>query len=96
MTADQLASAFAAAGRQDELVLSVFRTGVTAGVALLSPSQVHAIGVKRGATWLPTSVRRSISTLTRAQVLVKTDILRAGPHGRPEHYWRLSDAVERV
>lgn len=96
LTTDQLAEAFRAGRLQDDLVLSVFRTGEALGLGLLSPSQVHAIGVRRGSKWLLTSVRRSIATLTRAEVLVKTDVLRAGPHGKPEHCWRLANHVTSV
>ena len=96
LTTDQLAAAFKSAQKQDDLVLAVFRAGEALGLGRLSASQVHAIGVKRGSHWLLTSVRRSISTLVQANVLVKTDDTRNGPHGMPERIWRLADHVISV
>lgn len=89
LTGVQLRAAFARAEKQDALVLAVFR--LVAPGSLLAPSQVHAVGVANGARWLLTSVRRSISTLTRAGVLEKTGQQRMGPHGSPENFWRLAD-----
>lgn len=96
LTTDELTQAFRVAGAQDQLVLAIYRTGLTTGRNMLSPSQVHAIGRKRGHTWLLTSVRRSIATLTRDGVLAKTDVHRDGPHGRPECCWRIADNVKSV
>lgn len=96
LTKDQLTEAFHRAGAQDDLVLACYRTGVSIGKPLLTPSQVHTAGVKCGSKWLLTSVRRSIATLTLAEVLVKTDVHRMGPHGRPEYCWRLADHVKTV
>lgn len=96
LTTDQLSQAFRVAGAQDELVLAIYRTGLTMGQTLLTPSQVHAVGRKRGHTWLLTSVRRSIATLTQAGVLIKTDTHRGGPYGRPEYCWRIADHVKTV
>lgn len=90
---EQLRGAFRLASKQDELVLAVFRANPG---RLLRPSQVHAIGQQLGSRWLLTSVRRSISTLTAATVLVKTDHLDAGPHGKPEYRWRLADSAGAV
>lgn len=94
LTRDELNAAFAAAAEQDELVLACYRHADSIGSPLLSPSQVHAVGVKRGNKWPPTSVRRSISNLTAAGVLVKTELCRMGPLGRPEHLWRLASGVQ--
>ena len=52
----------------------------------LSPSEVHAR--MPGRTLLP-SVRRAISNLTAAGVLVKLDLVVDGPWGRPEVLWAL-------
>ena len=96
LTTDQLAQAFRAAGKQDELVLAIFRTGITMQQPLLTPSQGHAIGERRGSMWLLTSVRRSIATLTHHGVLAKTDTTRMGPYGKPEYCWRIADPVTTV
>lgn len=90
LTADQLRAAFARAEKQDQRVLAVFRSFPADA---LTPSTVHAIGERNGASWLLTSVRRSISNLTGAGVLVKTGDQRPGPHGSPESCWRLAEKV---
>ena len=41
-----------------------------------------------------TSVRRALTNLTAAGVLVKTDKQRTGPYGRPEGVWRLAEPVQ--
>lgn len=84
LSADALQAAIAAAAKQDEAVLAVFARYRQA----LSPSAVHAVGVEAGRRWLITSVRRSMTNLERAGLLVKGSVVE-GPHGRPEHVWRL-------
>jgi predicted ArsR family transcriptional regulator len=43
-----------------------------------------------------TSVRRSLSNLTKAGLLVKTDHQVSGPYGRPEHCWKLPTTQLRL
>lgn len=85
---DQLAEAIRAAERQDEAVVAIFRAHTRAG---LSPSRVHAIGLRHGMAWLLTSVRRSMTNLAdpATGVLVHTGAHVDGPHGRPEGVWQL-------
>ena len=90
LTAKQLVEAFTRAGKQDELVLAVLRYGYSGE---MTPSQVHARGVDLGKRWLLTSVRRSMTRLTEAGVLVKTDLSRTGPHGGREGCWRLAEGA---
>ena len=78
----QLIHAARVAKGQDAAVLDVFRT---AGHAM-SPSQVHQ---RMPGRVLLTSVRRAISNLTAAGVLVKLDLVVDGPWGRPEGLWSL-------
>lgn len=82
----ELAAAIRTAEQQDEAVLAIFRA---LGVAL-SPSQVWKIGIGNDRHWLLTSVRRSITNLTAADVLVRLAMTRPGPYGRPEHCWGLA------
>lgn len=86
LTPDQFAGAMVRAENQDEAVMAVFRRHV--GEAL-TPSRVHAITSAAGKRWPQTSVRRSISTLTKDGLLEKTGDTVAGPMGMPEHTWRL-------
>jgi hypothetical protein len=82
----QLADAIKRAEQQDEAVLAIFRS---VGGSL-TPSQVQSIGVGNGLHWLLTSVRRSMTNLTNAGVLVHLHDTRPGPHGRPEGLWQVS------
>ena len=84
---DDLAAAIKQATKQDDAVLAIFR----AENRPLSPSQVHAIGVKLGMAWLPTSVRRSMTNLAdpKCGALVHLHTHRMGPHGRAESLWDL-------
>ena len=75
------------ANRQDEKVMQVFHS--TNGP--LSPSVAHEFGRRWYKwTWPLTSTRRSITTLTNAGRLCKTDHKMRGPYGRPEYLWQLS------
>lgn len=82
LPSDQLAAAIRAAEDQDAAVLAILQPG-----RLLSPSQVWDAGCRVGRSWLLTSVRRSMSNLTDAKVLVRTDVKRRGPYGRDEFCW---------
>ena len=92
----ELARAFAAARNQEDKVVAIFRAGLTAGWREMAPSQIHKIGASRGDRWVVNSVRRAMTNLTDAQVLAKVDRLRPGPHGKPEHLWRLAHQVDPV
>lgn len=92
MQGDQLALAIDSASRQDDYILSVYQR---AGRAL-SPSEVHEVTQREGRTWPITSIRRSITTLTKSGALVKLHALRTGDHGKPEHLWTLPARDEKV
>jgi hypothetical protein len=75
---------------QQEEVLDFFirtkikRTGWT-------PSEAHRHVLKDAP---PTSIRRAITNLTAEGKLVKTDVLRTGPHKRREHCWKLKESQD--
>lgn len=83
----QLGDAIARATGQDEEVVALFRLHRT-----LTPSRCHALYVAAtGKGRVPlTSIRRSVSVLTRLRVLRKTDAVVEGPWGQPEHLWVLA------
>lgn len=85
LTADQLTAALTRAHGQTEQVLALYRTH-----ASLSPSQAHRMLTSAGYHVLLTSVRRSISTLTREGSLRKSGRQVMGPHGAVESVWELS------
>ena len=68
---------------QDELIMAFF---AGAEGFLYTPSEIR----KRvfDDTVPLTSVRRSMTNLTNARRLIKTDQMRSGIYGRPEHCWR--------
>jgi hypothetical protein len=71
---------------QDELVLKCFQDD-----CMHSPSDVHEylIAAHYITPSVPlTSIRRSITTLTRKGLLYKTGGRNRGPYGRAEYYWR--------
>lgn len=85
LRAGELVAARSKARTQDVLVLAIMRNAVG-----MTPSMVWVRGRESGANWLLTSVRRSMNTLTREGVLVRTELTQQGPYGRPEGVWRLS------
>ena len=85
LTDDEFLAAMRSAAHQDEIVLAIFRSFPSP----LSPSQVWERGVWEGRQWLLTSVRRSITNLANADVLVHLSGHRMGPYGRPEGLWAL-------
>lgn len=81
----KLTAAIATAETQDAAVLAVFRT-----VRQAAPSKVLEIIEEHRGRILITSVRRSIASLTRDGLLVKTDTLVEGPWNALEHVWRVA------
>ena len=71
--------------RQDDRIYLFFKQNDN---ARLCPSQVMNM-VFKGNTPL-TSVRRSLNTLTKQGLLIKTDILRRGQYGRLVHCWKVA------
>lgn len=91
-TGPQLAEYQAKASDQNAVVLAIFRKANRP----LSPSQVlewyrsvpGGCGKPVPPIW---SIRRAITTLTKAKKLGKTDMKRKGPHGRREFLWKLPE-----
>ena len=80
----------AKAGSQDERILAYmksFRFGTQ-----FTPTMLHRAVFDFSCPI--TSVRRSLSNLTLAGVLVKTDMLSEGMYGREEHNWVLKEPVQ--
>ena len=85
LSQEQLAGAIRVAEQQDELVLAIFRAHQRA----MTPSEVWRIGTEGGRQWPLTSVRRSMTNLANAEVLVRLSMTQQSPYGRPEHCWAL-------
>ena len=87
----QLVEAITTAARQDEQVLAVFRAH-----QVLTPSRCLQHLEAAGVRILITSVRRSISTLTKAGALSHTDQKAPGPWGAAESLWALNAGPTQV
>lgn len=85
LSGQQLADAIRTATAQDAAILAVYSAGIAR-----TPSQVHSILTRMGRNWPITSIRRGITNLEKAKALRKTDELRTGPYGKPEHLWEIS------
>ena len=75
---------------QDVRILAAFLENPR---SLATPSQVLS-WVFNGSVPL-TSVRRSLTDLTNAGELVKTDKQVEGPYGRPEYQWKLAPKYDQ-
>jgi hypothetical protein len=82
----ELEDATDAAKYQDAVVLAIFQSHDCP----LSPSMVWKFGLERKSQWLLTSVRRSMSTLTKAGRLIKLPVKVVGIYGAKEFIWELS------
>jgi hypothetical protein len=82
-TGRELHQAIALAKGQNEAVLVIF---ANAGRPM-TPSEVRSHCLRAGRRWPIVSIRRAITTLTKEHKLRKTDTLKPGPEGAPEHLW---------
>jgi len=91
LSGEELDAAMLQAGRQDRAVLHLMHTASGA----MSPSYVWQELIRRDEidSLTPlTSIRRSITNLTRKGLLVKTEEKTIGLFGRPEFLWLSVDA----
>lgn len=74
---------------QEDCVLAFFRAHPRADG--WTPSEVN----RRAMRSCPlTSTRRAITNLTRDGKLVRTNMKRKGPYGRPEYAWRIGSPTQ--
>ena len=81
MSGSDLSEAKKKAASQDAIILEFFQAGGS-----WTPSEVNRVLLQNTPI---TSVRRSITNLTEAGLLVKTEEQRMGPYKRPEYVWRI-------
>ena len=79
----ELAKRQAKAGSQESKLIEFFQTHPDGAFA---PSYLAALLFPNSP---PTSIRRALSCLTKADRLEKTAVQVIGPWGEPEHLWRL-------
>lgn len=71
--------------RQERIILTIFQRH-----QVLSPwGIVILLDANKQFGWPITSIRRALTNLTKAGYIIKTDKMRMGPRGKPEHLWRL-------
>lgn len=76
--------------KQNTVVLALFKARQS---EMFTPNEVHEQLTAQGYDFLIWSVRRSITTLTKACKLVKTDVKIMGPHGHAVTKWMLNPAL---
>jgi len=74
---------------QDERIMEYFRTMEFGSMA--APSEINKWVLPNAPI---TSVRRSITNLTKAGLLIKTNNFVKGPYSRPEGLWEMADPVQ--
>jgi len=84
LAGSELKQAEEEAGSQNDQVLRIYQEHAD---QLLPPTEVHRLY----ANWNTplSSIRRSITTLTKLGYLVKTSEMRPGWYGRDNHCWKL-------
>ena len=78
------------AAKQNDLILRLFMINPNED---FTPDEIHHLCETCNKSWPITSIRRSISTLTKAGKLTKTNRLEKGPYGKREHLWKLNTQI---
>jgi hypothetical protein len=86
LPASELAQATSVASRQDDIIYDIFRRRI----GPFSPSHILTICQLQGRKWPITSVRRSMTNLTKRGLIRRTDEKVVGPYARPEYCWSLA------
>jgi len=69
---------------QEQKILAFFQRYPNSS---MTPDQVHSLAFSPNVPL--TSIRRGISNLTKAGLLVKTEIQKQGKYGKPNYTWKL-------
>ena len=91
-TGQQLATSKAKAYTQEESIMDIF---FDRSMRYMAPSNVWQIYCQEFKNVPLTSIRRALTSLTNRQQLIKTDTMRQGIYGKPEHCWRLAKAEDK-
>tara|TARA_R100000995_G_C3478854_1_gene122645 strand:+ start:1179 stop:1514 length:336 start_codon:yes stop_codon:yes gene_type:complete len=94
-TVKELNVSKAKAYTQEEYIMDIFFFFKDKGGTKMTPSEICSIFCEEYKDVPLTSIRRAINTLTNKGKLIKTDIMRQGIYGKPEHCWKLSDEGDR-
>ena len=77
----------------DDKIHLIFRDQSQKDEHLLTPYRISEILTLAGYNYPITSVRRSINTLTKRNILKKTSTMKTGGYGKPNHCWKLSSWI---
>ena len=91
-TSKELAISKFKAYTQEEYIMDIFHDRES---IKMTPSEVCYIFCEEYKDVPLTSIRRAMTNLTNRQQLVKTDIMREGDYGKPEHCWKLSKESDK-
>ena len=91
-TSEELAVSKAKAYSQEGFIIDIF---LNRELINMTPSDVWHIYCEEIKNVPLTSIRRAITSLTDRKYLIKTDIMRQGIYGKPEHCWRLARAKDK-
>ena len=83
---------------QEEAIKNIFFTKkwIHEETGILTPSEVCLIyNIDYKDNTPITSIRRAINTLTNKGKLIKTDKMKEGSYGKPEHCWRLAKEADK-
>lgn len=86
LTGEELKQAWKDAETQEQQILILFRKYHD---RLFTPFEVLDRVYPNGDVPI-TSVRRAITNLTECRALLKTEVQRDGPYGKPSYCWRLA------
>ena len=87
---EDLRESWTKTANQDELILQFFIDNPN---QLFTPDDIQHMCEVCDRHWPITSIRRGISTLTKAGNLTKTSNLRKGKYGKKTHTWKLATQV---
>jgi hypothetical protein len=76
------------AAKQDDIILDLFRKNAHRDI---TPFEMESCLRLNGKRYPITSIRRSITNLTKEGKLVKTEVMRPGEYGKPNYAWRYNN-----
>ena len=86
----ELRESWARTAKQNDLILMIFQDNPN---ETFTPDQIQHLCEVCEREWPITSIRRAISTLTKAGNLTKTSELRKGKYGKQTHTWQYRSQV---
>lgn len=92
LTGHKLTASKTQAKYQNDIVLDIFRF---ANIPL-TPFDVHSLYCSKNPSCPVTSIRRAITTLTKAAKLIKTGTMKKEVFGKPNYKWKINDKGNHI